>query len=441
MANLIGIRREDKNKWERRTPIVPNDVKTLIEEQDLDFVIQSSTIRAYTDDDYRRTGGRISSSMDDANVIFAIKEIPIPLLEPEKTYIFFSHTIKGQKGNMPMLRHILDTKATLIDYEKIVDERGFRLIYFGNYAGYAGMIETLWGFGQRIKVKKGLETPFLKLRHTYEYGGLEIAKEAVSRLANQIKEEGIDADLIPLVIGFAGYGNVSQGAQAILDLFPVIEIQPIELQDFFLKGEFSSNHLYKVVFKEEHMVTPRGDFPFNLQDYYTYGREKYQGMFHEYFPYLSILINGIYWSDKYPRLLTRNFLKDLFSSKRDIRLQVIGDISCDIEGGIEATVTTTKPDNPFFVYNPITGEAKLGLEGDGIPIMAVDNLPCELPHESSTNFSKTLKPFIPIISSADYTKPFDALDLPPVIKDAIIVHQGRLTPRYAYLEENLSQIK
>ncbi|MFW9778316.1 MAG: bifunctional lysine ketoglutarate reductase /saccharopine dehydrogenase family protein [Candidatus Heimdallarchaeota archaeon] len=441
MANIIGIRREDKNKWERRTPIVPNDAKTLIGEHNLDFIIQSSTIRAYTDEDYGGIGARVSTAIDEANVIFAIKEIPISLLKPKKTYIFFSHTIKGQKGNMPMLQHILDTNATLIDYEKIVDERGFRLIYFGNYAGYAGMIETLWGFGQRIKTKKGIETPFLKLRHTYEYGGLEAAKKAVSKIGNEIKEEGIDADLVPLVIGFAGYGNVSQGAQAILDLFPVIEIQPIDLQDFFSSGDFSSNHLYKVVFKEEHMVMPRGDFAFDLQDYYDHGSEKYQGMFHEYFQYLSIMINGIYWSNKYPRLLTKSFLRDVFSSKRDIKLQVIGDISCDIEGGIEATVKTTKPDNPFFVYNPVSGEAKLGLDGDGIPIMAVDNLPCELPHESSTNFSKTLKPFIPIISSADYTKPFDTLDLPPVIKDAVIAHQGHLTPRYAYLEENLSQAK
>jgi alpha-aminoadipic semialdehyde synthase len=184
------------------------------------------------------------------------------------------------------------------------------------------------------------------------------------------------------------------------------------------------------------MVEPiEGEF--ELQHYYDNGKTKYRGVFEQYFPYLSILINAIYWSEKYPRLISKKFLKEQFESKKDIRCQIIGDISCDIEGGIEATLKSTKPDNPVFIYNPFTDEASVGLTGKGLAIMAVDNLPCELPVESSTSFSETLKPFVPLIAKADYVKSFDELDLPPVIKNAVIIHQGILTPNYQYLEEYL----
>jgi len=441
MGNIIGIRLEDKNKWEKRSPIVPNHVKDLIMKDSLNFIIQKSPIRAFKDSEYEVVGATVSSDLSDAKVIFAIKEIPVELLEKEKVYIFFSHTVKGQKYNMPLLRKMLDLKTTLIDYEKIVDEKGFRLIYFGNYAGLAGMNQSLWAFGHRVKDQLGIDTPFLNLKHTYEYHGLEDMKLAISEVGQHLEKIGLHPELVPLVVGFAGYGNVSRGAQSILDLLPVIEIDPKELRDFFVhkSDEFSSHHVYKVVFKEEDMVKPKTGDKFDLQDYYEHGSSKYDGVFEEYIQYLSILMNGIYWSEKYPRLLTKEHAKNMFQSKILVRLQVIGDISCDIEGGIEPTLMATEPDHPVFIYDPFAEEGKLGLSGDGIAIMAVDNLPCELPKESSNNFSTTLKPYIPIIAKPDYTKPFEELDLPPVIKNAVIAHQGQLTPNYRYLDEYLRQ--
>ncbi|MFX0173495.1 MAG: bifunctional lysine ketoglutarate reductase /saccharopine dehydrogenase family protein [Candidatus Hodarchaeota archaeon] len=439
MKNKVAIRVENKNIWEKRVPIVPNDMKDLIEKESIDFVVETSSIRAFNDEQYREIGVKVAPDIQEANVIFAIKEIPIPVIKAQdtpKTYIFFSHTIKGQKHNMPMLKSIMETKSTLIDYEKVVNEKGFRLIFFGNWAGLAGMIEILWGFGQRVKMNKKLENPFLRIKHTWEYENLDSARKAVSEIGEEIIEKGLPEDLVPLVIGFAGYGNVSTGAQSMLDLLPVEEINPRELIDFYNRKEFSSNCVYKVVFKEEHMVEPiEGEF--ELQHYYDHGKTKYRGIFEQHFPYLSILINAIYWSDKYPRLITKKFLKEQFESNKDIRCQIIGDISCDIEGGIEATLKTTKPDNPVFIYNPFTNEAIVGLEGKGMAIMAVDNLPCELPIESSISFSETLKPFVPIIAKTDYRKSFDNLELPPVIKNAVIVHQGKLTQNYQYLEEHL----
>ncbi|MHA1940362.1 MAG: hypothetical protein ACW97P_01400, partial [Candidatus Hodarchaeales archaeon] len=139
MKNKLGIRLEDKNKWESRTPIIPTHIKELQESDSLTFIVQSSPIRSFADKEYESVGASVNQDLNEANIIFAIKEIPVKLLEQNKVYIFFSHTIKGQKGNMPMLERILKLNITLIDYEKIVNEKGFRLIFFGNFAGLAGM--------------------------------------------------------------------------------------------------------------------------------------------------------------------------------------------------------------------------------------------------------------------------------------------------------------
>jgi alpha-aminoadipic semialdehyde synthase len=439
MKNKIGIRLEDKNRWESRAPIVPAHVKELKETHSLDFIVQTSSIRTFTDTEYESAGARVSPDLKEAKIIFAIKEVPISLLEQDKVYIFFSHTIKGQKYNMPMLEQILKLNITLIDYEKIINEKGFRLIFFGNYAGLAGMNQTLWAFGQRIKHLLNIDTPFLHLKHTYEYTGVKDMENSLSVVGEKIKQEGLPAELVPVIVGFAGYGNVSKGAQSVLANLPVKEIEPNELSNFFINrtDEFSNKHVYKVVFKEEDMVTPLEDKEFDLNDYYKYGSEKYKGKFEEYIPYLSILINGIYWSEKYPRLISKEYVQNMFQSKIPVRLFVIGDISCDIEGGIEATLISTEPDNPVFIYDPFKKTVNLGLTGEGLAIMAVDNLPCELPKESSKNFSTTLKPFIAVIANADYSLQFESLDLPPVVKNAVITHKGELTPDYKYLEKFL----
>jgi alpha-aminoadipic semialdehyde synthase len=169
---------------------------------------------------------------------------------------------------------------------------------------------------------------------------------------------------------------------------------------------------------------------FELDDYFTHP-EKYKSVFELYVPYLTLLVNCIYWDKRYPRLLTKNFLKLLYKSEP--RLRVIGDISCDIDGSIEATVKATSPDNPVFVYDPITNRTNDGLVGRGPVIMAVDNLPCEIAKESSIYFSNVLKPFVPAIANADFSVTFDKCQLPPEIKKAVITYQGDLTPDYKYI--------
>jgi len=378
----------------------------------------------------------VQEDLSPCSVIFGIKEMPVSFFEPGKAYAFFSHTIKGQKYNMPMLKRLMSLGCHLIDYEKIVDENGQRLLFFGRYAGLAGMIDSLWAFGKRLD-REGIVNPFSSIRQTFQYNSLEEAKEAVTAVGEKIKKNGLPLSLTPLVCGFAGYGHVSRGAQEIFDLLPHKEITAGELIPLFKKGETPGNHLYKVVFKEEDMVDPVSrESNFELQDYYDHP-EKYKSNFGVYLPYMTLLINAIFWTPRYPRLVTKKSLKNLFEREQTPRLRVIGDITCDIEGSIECTVRATQPDNPVFVYNPLENQAIDGYQGTGVVVLAVDNLPCELPRSSSTNFGNTLAKLVSEIVRADFSTDFARCGLPSGIKKSVILYNGKLTPQYKYLKKCL----
>jgi alpha-aminoadipic semialdehyde synthase len=435
MTKVIGVRREDKSEWERRVPLTPQDAAQLQEEGGLQIVVQNSPIRAFADEEFVQAGVTVQEDLSGCPVILGIKEIPLDLFEPDKAYVFFAHVIKGQPYNMPMLKRLLELGCTLIDYERVVDEKNRRLIFFGWHAGVAGMIDTLWALGQRL-AWEGTHTAFSELRQTYTYHDLAEAKAALQQVGARINAEGLPQEITPLTLGIAGYGNVSRGAQEILDLLPVIEIEPEELATL---SEYSEHHIYKVVFKEWHMVEPQApDTEFELQDYYDHP-EKYVGVFERYIPYLSVLANAIYWTKRYPRLVTKSYLKDLFGGAKKPRLRVIGDISCDVEGAIECTVKATEPGQPIYVYNPLTQQATDGHEGSGVVVMAVEILPSELPREASADFSRILKPFIPAIAQCDFSASFEECNLPPEIKRAVIAYGGRLTPKYEYIAEFMAQ--
>jgi len=437
----IGIRKEDKNRWERRVPLIPEHVRELVEEHGLRICLQPSEIRAFPNEEYVQAGAEIREDLSPCPVILGIKEMPPEFFEPGKTYVFFSHTIKGQPHNMPMLKRLLELGCTLIDYERIVDEQGKRLIFFGRHAGLAGMIDTLWALGKRLEWE-GIASPFSEVQQTLHYKSLEEAKGAMAHVGERIEEEGLPEAIAPMIVGLAGYGHVSQGAQEILDLLPVREIGPEELP-VIAEGPMDGNIVYKVIFKEEHMVEPLSpDQEFELQDYYDHP-ERYRSKFEGYLPYLTVLMNCIYWEGRYPRFVTKEYLKQLYSgagmeSAKRPRLRVIGDISCDIEGAVECTLRATDPGNPVFVYDPFRDEAIDGVAGPGPVVLAVDNLPCELPQESSAEFSRVLKGFVPPIAQADWSDPLERCNLPPEIKRAVIAYRGELAPDYRYLEEFLS---
>lgn len=439
MKNRIGIRREDKYHTEKRTPLTPDHITSLVRKYGLEVQIESSEQRIFSDNNYHKAGAHIIDELTDCNIVFGVKEIPTERLIPNMAYCFFSHTIKGQSYNMPMLKRILDLRDTLVDYEKVVTNQGKRLIFFGRYAGYAGIIDTLWALGRRLNWE-GIINPFSMIKQALTYKNLLAAKESIKNVGRIILENGLDQQLVPMIFGFTGYGQVSKGAQEIFDLLPFREIKAHELEEFIQAGNFSKDHIYKIEFKEEDMFQPKDlQKKFDLQDYYDHP-EEYNGIFNKYTPYLTAIINGIYWEPKYPKLVTKSFLKSHFQSEKKISLKIIGDITCDVNGSIECNCKATNSENPVYVYNPISQSLTDGIEGKGVVILAVDKLPAELPREASQAFGDALLPFVPKLAQTDFRKRFEELEVPEEIRGAIIVHHGKLTPNYRYLSKFIKQI-
>ncbi len=432
MSHCIGIRREDKSIWERRVPLIPEHVREL-KERGVDVVVQPSDIRVIVEDEYVAAGATIEEDLSKCPTVIAVKEMPATFFFENGTYVFFSHTIKGQSYNMAMLKRMMELGCQLIDYERVVDDKNRRLIFFGWHAGVAGMIESLVALGQRLK-KDGFKNPLTALKQPHEYGSIREIKTALEVIGHWIESGGLPEEVLPLTVGFAGYGNVAMGAQEMLDVLPTKEVSPADLSSITSDTPGARNTIFKVVFKEEDMVVPKNEGDsFELQDYYDHP-EKYVGIFENYLPNLSVLVNCIYWDEKYPRLVTKDYLKNRWNNGR---LKVIGDISCDIDGSIEATAKATEPGDPCFVWDPATDSVTDGVEGNGPVIMAVDILPSELPRDASAYFSNVLKEFIPAIAEADFGVDFDDLELPAPIKKALILHRGKLTPDYEYISNFL----
>ena len=435
MEKRIGIRLEDKNERERRAPLTPEDVGILVREYGIPFAVESSEKRVFPDETYRDAGADIVQDISHCPIVLGVKEMPEEVFRPETTYVFFSHTIKGQPYNMAMLRKLKELKCSLIDYEKIEDENGRRLVFFGRYAGLAGMIDGLWMLGKRLEAD-GYETPLRSVRQAMKHKDLHSAKEAVARAGRKIDREGLPDTLVPFVVGFAGYGHVSQGAQEIFDEIPHRVVAPEDLAMEFERGTGDGPLFWKVVFHEEHMVEPeREGKRFVLQEYYDHP-ERYSGAFRQYLPYLSMLVNCIFWTEKYPRLVTKDDVKDLYLSGNR-RFMAVSDITCDPGGSVACTTHCTDPGDPYFVYDVKKGRAVEGVSGDGPAILAVDNLPCELPEDASAHFSGVLRDFIPALAECDFTTDYPDLYLPEPLKGAMILHRGRFAPGYGYMRKFL----
>jgi alpha-aminoadipic semialdehyde synthase len=433
----IGIRREDKDPWEARVPLVPEDVDRLTRSGSAQVVVQPSPQRVFTEDEYVRAGARVHEDLSACDIVLAVKEIPIGLFAPGKTYAFFSHTIKGQPYNMDMLRRMMELECQLIDYERITDARGRRLIFFSRFAGLAGAIDSLWALGRRLEWE-GLEpNPFAALEQTYRHPTLEAALAAVHEVGARIARDGLPAELCPFVIGITGYGNVSLGAQEVVDALGAVAVAPAELDGLFA-GAAPRNAPHEVVFAERDMLARRDPTaPFALDEYYRQP-ELYEGAFEERLSQLTVLLNCVFWDTPYPRLVTKAAVRRLFavtSTPAPPRLRVIGDISCDIEGSVELTVKETHIDEPVYVCDPDTGTMTNGVEGRGPVVLAVGNLPCELARESSTAFSAALSPLAPALVDADFSLPFDQVALPPELRRALILHHGGFAPDYEYMRQ------
>jgi saccharopine dehydrogenase (NAD+, L-lysine-forming) len=428
--SLLGIRREDKNEWERRSPLTPEQVSHLIEEQGIRVAVQPSSLRAFPDQDYAEVGAEVREDLSDCPVVFGVKEMPAGFFRQGGCYVFFAHVLKGQRQNMGMLARMMELGCDLVDYEKMVDNQGRRLVFFGRFAGLAGMVNTLHGLGRRLEYE-GIATPLSQIRQAREYAQVNVAKSAMRQAGERVAAEGLPESLVPLVIGVTGYGHVAQGALEILKELGTTEVAPEDLAR--LAEGSDANKVYHVVFREEHTVEPVDPGrSFVLQDYYDHP-EAYRSCFERRLPFLTALANCIYWEERYPRLLTRDWLNRAATR----RLKIVGDISCDVRGSVEATVRVADSGSPFFVYDPKTDTGHAGIEGQGLVVMAVDNLPCEFPFGSSREFGTSLLRFVPAVVSADYTASLQELELPPEIRSGLILHRGELTPEFDYISRFL----
>jgi alpha-aminoadipic semialdehyde synthase len=449
--NTIAIRREDLSKTgERRVALTPHYVKQLTSEGTPVIVqpkLHPSTgtdKRAYEDSEYQSSGATISEDILAAKVIVGLKEIHPDFIYPERTYLCFSHTHKGQLKNRAMLSVFKQRKTTLIDYELMTDEKNVRTITaFTYFAGYAGMIESLWTLGQRY-AHAGIDHPLSKIPQSIALQDLDRFKQIIAEAGREIMETGTPESEPPLVVVFLGSGKTSTGAQVIFDLLPVEEIQPEQLEETFHHG--GRKKVYKLVLSIHEMFKLRSDLPptitehwgfasnEQITDHYFQEPNHFESNLGGILPYTTLVMNCVLWSPRYPRLITRDMMK--WHWKNGTALRAIGDISCDPEGSVEFS-RETWVDAPVYIYHPEKGDLGNGLEGDGIAVMAVTNLPCAFSADASQQFATDLAHLLPSICGADYENTLESSGLHAEVKKAVIMWQGEFTPNYAYMKEYL----
>ncbi|CAG8586929.1 7756_t:CDS:10 [Paraglomus occultum] len=431
----IAIRREDKSVWERRVALTPDAISDIIKQTGTTVYVQPSSNRIFNDEKYAEAGAIIQEDVSPADIIIGIKEVPTRNLIPNKTYVFFSHTTKGQPYNMAMLKDILDKKIRLIDYELLTNDDRKRLVLFGTHAGYAGMIDGLHGLGLRL-LGLGYNTPFMHIGMSYTYDTLSSARSTVRAVGDTITKDGLPSEIGPMTFVFTGSGNVAKGAQ---DIFRELPHEYVEAKDLksIANGKYGrSRRLYACHVKLEDYLRRKDTNKFESKSDYYANPDKYISIFHtEISPYTTMLIHGSYWDARYPRLLTTEHLRSIQADPNiKHRLLSIADISCDIKGPLEFTSHSTTIDDPFYYVDAIAGEEHKDMARKGTQIMAVDILPTEIPFESSRHFSKAFYPFIlELIQKHAITN--------SVLKRAIIAEDGSLTPAYSHLYDKLQSIE
>mmetsp|Transcript_20113 Transcript_20113/g.36905 ORF Transcript_20113/g.36905 Transcript_20113/m.36905 type:complete len:741 (-) Transcript_20113:1128-3350(-) len=443
----IGILREDYCKWERRVPITPDHVKHLIDNYKGDkltgIYVQPSQ-RIFPDSQYEKAGAIVTEDLSSADVLLGVKRVANEDdLIPDKTYMFFSHVIKGQPENMQLLKAILDKNIQLFDYEAIAEDiqdpttgelKKKRLVAFGKYAGIAGMIDTLQCLGRRL-LASGYSTPFLNCSSAYVYYDLDEAKRCVDKMGNRIEKDGLPMTLEPLVFAFTGNGNVTKGA---LEIFKLLPHKMITLEEAKSIKSTSGPHncLYGLMVEQKDIVkkTDCQEESFDVK-HYRANPSEYESIFaSNVAPVCNVIVNGIYWDERYPRVLTKTEMTDLYK-RGNKSLFAVGDISCDVNGSIEFLQHTTTIDKPFFSWNPATNEAVDDINEDGVAIMGVDILPTELSVESSKHFGDALLPLLKQLIIDGYSRDGQGYEnLPPELANACIARGGSLTPNFEYIE-------
>ena len=432
----VGIVGETKG-CESRVPLVPADVNWLVK-RGIVVEAQHSSKRAFTDQQYKKSGAKIVNKCKKSALLLGVKEPRLEDLCADKIYMVFSHTIKGQFKNMSLLRGCLKKRVTLIDYEKIVDKDGRRLVYFGRFAGICGIIDSLHYLGKKLEWK-GIENPFLLIKPAHAYSSLKAAEKSILEVRRNIQRQGFSEELSPFVIGITGHGNVSKGVQEILRLLNPTEVHPKDMLKFIQHQRKSRHELYKIVFFREEKLRSRDGKGFYFEEYLN-NPGKFESNMDKYLSCLNLLIHTSYWDKRFPRIVTRKIVNSL--ARRDhFRLEFIGDISCDINGSIELTHKTTTAAKPTFTYIPQSRKFIDGYKAEGITVLAVDNLASELPKDASVEFSALIREYVYQLAAHGVRDITQHAVFPAEIRRAVITERGKITNNFTYLKKCLSMRK
>jgi saccharopine dehydrogenase (NAD+, L-lysine-forming) len=394
----LGLIREGKVPPDKRVPFTPFQVQEIMQRfPHVTVVVEESPYRCFQDREYRALNIEVTDDMQSCDVLMGIKEVPIERLIPEKTYLFFSHTIKKQPHNRKLLQEILRRKIRLIDYEALKDNLGNRLVAFGRFAGLVGAYNALWTFGKRYRL--------FELRRAYQCFDVNDLKLELRRIS-----------LPPTKIVLTGGGRVARGAMEALDSAGIRKVSV----DDFLHRSFAEP-VYVQLSSVDYHVRKEGG-PFNREEFHLHP-ERYTSTILRFTRVADILIAGAYWNPAAPVLFRR---EDMLSP--DFNIRIIADITCDIDGSIPSTRRASTIDDPIYDYDPLTHEVLPPLSGDRfITVMAIDNLPCELPRDASGEFGRDLLDKI--------LDPLLVQDKEGIITRATIAENGHLTDRFSYLKD------
>lgn len=394
----IGIIREGKNPPDKRSPFTPDQLQSLNQkfEGQLKFYVESSPIRCFSDEEYEAKGVEVISDISGCDVLFGVKEVPVTNLIPDKTYFFFSHTIKRQAYNRGLLQSILEKNIRMIDYEVLKNQSGARVVAFGRWAGVVGAYNAMWTYGQK--------TGLFEIKRAHECFDLA-----------EMKQELQKVQLPPIKIILNGSGRVGNGAKEILE---AMEIKEIGTEDFL--HQYFDEPVF-VQLKSEDFNRRKTDGGFEKEEFYA-NPEKYESHFLKFAEEGEMLIAAAYWDPKAPRLFE---LKDIQSD--DFGISVIADVTCDINGSVPTTSRASTILSPVYdVDRQTMSEIEAFGKQNSISVMAIDNLPCELPREASRDFGNQLIQWvIPAL-----------LDEPaPILEKATIARDGDLTLEFMHLTD------
>lgn len=396
----IGILRENKIPIDRRVPILPEQCKEILEKyQNVSIYIQPSDIRCYSNKEYTDLGIPLKEDLSECDILLGIKEVPPHLLIKDKTYLFFSHTIKKQPQNQKLLQTVVQKRIKLIDYECLKDEGGQRIIAFGRFAGIVGAYNAILLYGRKMKL--------YDLKRAYECFDLE-----------ELKKELIKVKLPAVKMVITGTGRVGGGAVQVMEWLNIEKVAPAD----FLNKSYKTP-VYTILSSKDYHKIKYGDAGnWNSEDFYT-NPERYQPDFVKYLKVSDIFIAGAFWNPKAPKLFSN---KDLI--QENVVTKLIADITCDIGGSIPSTIKPTTIYDPAYDYNPISEGIEAPFSDfSNITVMAIDNLPGELPRDASKDFGRQLlNNVLPHL----LTKDSDSL-----IENATIAKDGKLTEKFSYLED------